>query len=147
MNRIILLHLMTILGVGLTVISSTGCTSDTTATVSGNVTLNGKPLAKGLISFSAIDDAGGTGGGDVVNGKYEAKGLPPGKYQVHIAGVPEGDVIMPGDPRTKRTMTDAEIRAMSDPIPADATGNDQTIELKAGAQQHDFKLESKSARS
>jgi hypothetical protein len=29
-----------------------------------------------------------------------------------------------------------------DPIPPGASGNDQTIEVKAGMQTHDFKLES-----
>src|SRR5688500_7277898 len=101
MNRINLLRLVMIPGMAGAALTLAGCLSDSTATVSGNVTLNGQPLAKGLISFSAVDDAGGTGGADVVNGKYEAKGLPLGKYQVHVAGVPEGEIIMPGDPRTK----------------------------------------------
>jgi hypothetical protein len=138
MNRTILLHLVTIL-------VAAGCNVDSTASVAGSVTLNGEPLEKGLVSFAAVDERGGSGGGDISGGKYETKGLLPGKYVVHVAGTPQGEIIMPGDPRTKRTMSDTEIRAMSDPIPPDATGNDQTIELEAGERKTlDFKLQSKS---
>ena len=139
MNRTYLLILVTFAAVYLA-----GCNTESTATVNGNVTLNGQPLADGTISFSAVDTQGGSGGGDIVGGKYEVKDLKLGKYQVHVAGAHTGGFIMPGDPRTKQKMTDAEIRAMSDPIPPDVTGNDQSIELKAGPQAHDFKLESKS---
>jgi hypothetical protein len=121
---------------------STGCSSQATGTVSGAVMFNGQPLAHGAITFSPLDASGGTAGADIVAGRYQVANLQPGKYQVHIAGAPEGKVVMPGDPETKRTLSDAEIRARMDPIPPGASGNDQTIEVKAGMQTHDFKLES-----
>jgi hypothetical protein len=139
MNRTIVINLVMFAAAGFA-----GCNSNSSATVGGQVTLNGRPLAKGIINFSAADAVGGTGGGEIASGSYEVKNLKPGKYQVHIAGVPEGKIIMPGDPQAQRTMTTAEIQALTDPLPPDVTGRDQTIEVAAGRQTHDFKLESKS---
>lgn len=122
-----------------------GCGADQQARVSGTVTLNNEPLKKGLISFAPKDPGGSTAGGDIIDGKYEAVALKPGKYVVHIAGVPEGPVIMPGSPEAARTPTKKQIQAMIDPLPPDATGNDQTIDLPAGDHVRPIALESKSA--
>jgi hypothetical protein len=121
-----------------------GCFSNSLGTVSGSVTFNGKPLEKGLITFSPRGATGGTAGGDVVAGKFRVEGLVPTSYQVSIAAVPELKIVMPGDPETKRTLTDAEIRARIDPLPPDTTGKEQSIDVKGGMQVLDFKLESKS---
>jgi hypothetical protein len=123
-----------------------GCGGSTGGTVSGNVTLNGQPLAKGLITFSGEGAGTGTGGGSIVAGKYEVKDLPPGKYHVQIAGEPENKFIEPNSPEAQRTLTDEEIRAMSDPLPAGTTGTSKTLEVKAGAQAHDFALEAPAER-
>jgi hypothetical protein len=122
-------------------IACAGCGPGEQTTVSGTVTLNGQPLAKGIISFSGESSGAGTGGGSIVNGKYTVKDLPPGKYHVHIAGEPENKFIEPNSPEAQRTLTDEEIRAMSDPLPAGTTGTEQQVEVKAGAQTHDFALE------
>jgi hypothetical protein len=123
---------------------TSGCFSGSAGTVSGNVTFNGKPLEKGLITFSPAGEVGGTAGGEIAAGKYEVTDLVPAKYKVSIAAVPELKIVMPGDPETKRTLTDEEIRARIDPLPRDTTGREQTIEVKSGKQTIDFKLESKS---
>ena len=119
-----------------------GCGSSNMSNVSGTVTLNGQPLAKGIINFSGESSGAGTGGSSIEAGQYSVKDLPPGKYTVHIAGEPENKFIEPNSPEAQRTLTDEEIRAMSDPLPAGTTGTEQTVEVKAGAQTHDFKLES-----
>src|SRR5262245_4938656 len=93
-----------------------GCFSNSTGTVSGSVTFNGKPLAKGLVTFSPAGGKGGTAGGEIVGGKFEVKEIVPAQYQVSIAAVPELKIVMPGDPETKRTLTDGEIRARIDPL-------------------------------
>jgi hypothetical protein len=121
-----------------------GCFSSATGTVSGRVTFNGKPLEKGLITFSPTGAKGGTAGGEIVAGRFEVKELVPAPYQVSVAAVPELKIVMPGDPEAKRTLTDAEIRAQIDPLPPDTTGKEQAIDVKGGKQVLDFKLESKS---
>jgi hypothetical protein len=118
-----------------------GCGSSNLSQVSGTVTLNGQPLAKGLITFSGESSGAGTGGGSIVAGKYSVKDLPPGKYHVHIAGEPENTFIEPNSPEAQRKLTEEEIRAMSDPLPAGTTGTKQQVEVQAGPQTHDFKLE------
>ena len=121
-----------------------GCFSSSTGTVSGEVTFNGKPLEKGEIAFSPTGNKGGTAGGEVALGKYMVAGIVPGEYQVSVMAVPELKIVGPNDPEAKRTLTDAEIRAMIDPLPPDTKGKEQTLEVKGGMQKLDFKLESKS---
>jgi len=129
------------------VISLCGCFSGSSGTVSGSVTYNGKPLEKGLITFSPTGSKGGTAGGDVVGGKFRVEKIVPAPYQVSVAAVPELKIVMPGDPETKRKLSDAEIQAMIDPLPPDTTGKEQTIEVRSGSQVLDFKLESKTKPS
>lgn len=121
-----------------------GCGSGSTGSVDGTVALNGEPLGKGYISFTPTSGDGGTAGAEVLAGKYRVENLKPGRYQVHIAGQPDGPVIMPGSKEAKKKLSEQEIRAMIDPLPANATGNGQKIEVLAGEQTRDFKLESKS---
>jgi hypothetical protein len=112
--------------------------------VSGNVTFNGKPLEKGLITFSPTGSKGGTAGSEITDGKFRVEKLVPAAYQASVAAVPELKIIGPNDPEAKRTLSDAEIRAMIDPLPPDTTGKEQSIEVKGGQQTLDFRLESKS---
>jgi hypothetical protein len=134
------------LALGLFTIAS-GCFSGSAGTVSGTVTYNGKPLEKGLITFSPTGNKGGTAGGDVIGGKFRVEQIVPAPYQVSVAAVPELKIVMPGDPETKRKLSDAEIQAMIDPLPPDTTGREQAIEVKNGPQLLDFKLESKTKPS
>jgi hypothetical protein len=136
-----------LLPLGVLAISLCGCFSSSTGTVSGSVAFNGQPVEKGLITFSPTGNKGGTAGGDIVAGKYRVERLVPSQYQVSVAVVPELKIVAPGAPETKRTLTDAEIRAMIDPLPPDTTGKEQTIDVKRGAHVLDFKLESKSKPS
>ena len=123
-----------------------GCLSDSVGTVTGSVTYNGKPLEKGLITFSPKGDKGGTAGGDIVAGKYRVEKIVPAAYQASVAAVPEIKIIGPNDPEAKRTLSDAEIRAMIDPLPPDTTGKEQSVEVKGGLQSLDFRLQSKGGR-
>jgi hypothetical protein len=127
----------------LSALLATGCFSSSTGTVTGNVTVNGKPLEKGQITFSPGGNEGGTAGGEIANGKYEVPDLAPAQYHVSVQATPDVKIVMPGDPETKRTLTDEELRARIDPLPKDTTGKEQTIDVKRGKQTLDFKLESK----
>lgn len=64
-----------------------GCSNSTREPVSGTVTLDGKPLAYGIIHFSPQGHAAASSGGMVEDGKFEIpgdKGLQPGSYAVEI---------------------------------------------------------------
>lgn len=68
--------------------------------VSGNVTLDGKPMDQGSISFQPVADAGATASGATITaGRYQipaASGLAPGEYRVVILS-PEPEVPRSAD--------------------------------------------------
>src|SRR5262249_19581338 len=75
--------------------------------VSGTVTLDGKPLASGLITFQpGGGDVATQGGGAIESGKYAIprdQGLVPGNYRVSVTNAsgpsaPQADALVPGDP-------------------------------------------------
>lgn len=63
-----------------------GCGHDPNLTrVEGTVTVGGKLLGKGSISFEPADGVGPTAGATIEEGKYTAK-APPGRKRVRITG-------------------------------------------------------------
>lgn len=85
---------MFLLSFSLLLLASTGCGDGkgVRIPVSGNVTIDGKPVGFGRISFEPIDKPGKFIGGSSLgtDGSYQVTtftafdGLPPGKYQVTI---------------------------------------------------------------
>jgi len=75
------------IGLVLTVLTaSIGCgrvEGPQTAVVSGNVTLDGTPVADGAISFVPIDGKGAPSGAKIANGTYTAD-VPLGEKRVEI---------------------------------------------------------------
>ncbi|MBX9680945.1 MAG: hypothetical protein K2X38_19490 [Gemmataceae bacterium] len=64
----------------------TGCNDGLPrASISGKVTLDGKPLEQGLIAFAPLDGKSGTGGGPIEKGVYKAE-VPLGSFRVTISG-------------------------------------------------------------
>lgn len=55
-------------------------------TVSGNVTLNGMPVAKGIIDFTSLDSQQPPVSANIVGGKYSVQ-LPTGNKQVRISAM------------------------------------------------------------
>lgn len=76
-----------------------GCGGNDLATVRGQVTLDGKPIESGLITFLPVDGKGASGGAKIVNGQYETQ-LDPGEKTVSILAerVTETHQSKPGDP-------------------------------------------------
>ncbi len=61
-----------------------GCSSEPDqSTVKGNVTLDGQPLANGLINFVAVDGGALTAEATITTGQYQAV-VPPGEKRVEI---------------------------------------------------------------
>ena len=112
-----------------------GC-SNHAASVSGNVTLDGKPLTKGDISFYASGAAAASGQIDA-SGNYTLstgteKGLQPGSYQVTIVA---NDIIEPTDKFASlipKLITPAKY--------SNATTSGLTAEVKSGKNTFDFNL-------
>jgi hypothetical protein len=76
------------IAIGLLLLVSVGCSSGERMGVSGMVTLDGKPLAVGGISFHPhLGSAGHSAGGQIKNGEFRfvaSRGLKPGRYLVSI---------------------------------------------------------------
>src|SRR5215831_7903746 len=60
-----------------------GCGGSTTAEVSGTITVDNKPLAKGYINFSPVDGKTQTAGGEITDGKYSVQ-VPVAVMKVEI---------------------------------------------------------------
>lgn len=62
-----------------------GCGGNGMSTVAGTVTVDGKPLEQGAISFVPADGEGPTAGATIEDGKYMTQ-APPGQKKVKITG-------------------------------------------------------------
>jgi hypothetical protein len=110
-----------------------GCGRSTT--VSGTVTWEGKPLAKGWITFHPADQKGVACGGEVIDGSYCVKQVPPGKKRVRLSNLHEAERVT-----DKGGTQRVRLLRSRDEIPADAVGNDQVVEVTGGTQVLDFEL-------
>ena len=114
--------------------------------VSGKVTVDGKPMERGVISFTPDTQASNpvTGGGVIADGAYSIpreQGLTPGKYKVSITASDAGTALAPGEapggpPRAKSKSAPAAPSKSGAPFTAEA-------EVKSGATALDFALTSK----
>jgi len=128
-----------------------GCGS-ATATVSGEVTLDGRPVGSGYITFTPEDGKGPDAGGPIVDGRYSVSGLPAGPKVVKVMGVKKVNFASTSEEMKERA---AEARKAgnydglvdpADTIPENAPGNNRRIEIRTGNNTHNFHLK-KSAKS
>jgi hypothetical protein len=54
--------------------------------VKGDVTLDGKPVDAGSITFTAIDRSHAQAGGKIVHGRYSVDNVAPGKNKILVSG-------------------------------------------------------------
>jgi hypothetical protein len=120
-----------------------GCTgSSGRQAIEGTVTLDGKPLEKGQITFvPQADTKGPTAGAEVTGGRFKipaAGGAFAGKFRVEIAA------SRPGGPKVPDRMTGKLVDGYVQFIPARYNAESQlTADVKAGAVNH-FAFEVKS---
>jgi hypothetical protein len=111
-----------------------------TATVSGQVTVDGEPLKNGVISYVPADDSGAPATTAIQDGKYELQ-MVPGKKFVQISA--------PGAVRKVREYNapDApEIVITDERLPARYnSATDLVLEVKAGINTKDWDLDTKKA--
>ncbi|HEV3259611.1 MAG TPA: hypothetical protein VG013_22280 [Gemmataceae bacterium] len=111
-----------------------GCGSKTS--VSGTVTYDGREVDKCFITFYPADDRGTAVGSEILDGKYAVPELVPGKKRVLIKSQwkPVGvEASGAGGRKIKLVPPDHA-------VPADATGNNQTVDILGGEQTLDFRL-------
>ena len=126
--------------------SAVGCGGSGGATVSGTVTYEGQPVGDGTITFLPADGKGQPVGGPIVNGRYSLTAVSPGSKMVQITAVKavkfaQSSAEMAQQAAERKARGDATgLIESADVIPANATGNNATIEVKPGTQTHDFAL-------
>jgi len=128
------------LGVLLALVLLAGCGGSKVAEVTGTVTIDGKPVEKGAITFTPVNaSTGGTGGAEITDGRYRATKVPVGKMKVSISAT---KVV--GQKKVYDT-PNSPVR----PITAEALPeryNERTeleLDVKPGANSKDWELTSK----
>jgi hypothetical protein len=113
-----------------------GCGGDGRLGVSGTVTVDGKPLESGVISFQpAAGNQGHSAGTSIQAGHYEVeagKGLLPGEYQVRIQAFR----------KTGRMVEDPQFGQVEETVPMDfKEGRSLTATVSASEKNKiDFEL-------
>lgn len=118
-----------------------GC-GDNRSAVSGRVSLDGKPVEAGTISFvPEATTKGPSAGATIANGEYRVEGenLPvPGSYRVEITATKKtGKMIPAGSPAPKGTMVEETVQAVPEKYNKKST---LQKDLKAGSNSLDFDL-------
>jgi hypothetical protein len=108
-----------------------GCGS--TATVSGEVTVDGKPIDKGVISYVPADDKGAPATAPIENGRYELK-TRPGNKRVQIS-----QTVVVGK-RDGYEITEERLPARFH------SRTELTFEVQSGANTRDWNLETKARK-
>ncbi len=112
-----------------------GC-GPTTGTISGTVTVSGKPVESGIISFTPADGKGAPVTVDIQNGKYAAQAVAGAKLVQISAPVVTGqrpEYNGPGAPMIDIT---------EESVPAKYNSETElTLEMKPGVNQKDWAVE------
>lgn len=110
-------------------------------TVTGEVTYDGSPVRTGYVTFAPADGKGQMAGAEIKDGKYRAENVPVGPKVVKVEAS-EGPAVS--------IQTTADLERFSkenkgkigpdgivrtETVPADADGNNQPYEVKAGEQE------------
>lgn len=119
----------------LSIVALTGCKDTNTASVHGNVSLDGKPLEYGSITFTP--EKGPAFGAVITDGAYKAD-------QKGVAG--KATVVVVAMPKPNSNATAEEIRAGGgegdavEQIPIDHPKQGQSVDIKAGDSQINFEF-------
>jgi hypothetical protein len=138
LNVIVLLLLSTIS-------TLVGC-GGSTASVQGNVSYEGTPIQKGMVTFTPVDGKGSVVGCNIKNGKYSATGVTPGKNVLSVVAVKEVTFARSSEEMEKMAASSkgkGAIEGLIDPadiVPADAKGNGAEHMVSEGSNTIDLQL-------
>ncbi|MBM4010261.1 MAG: carboxypeptidase regulatory-like domain-containing protein [Planctomycetes bacterium] len=119
-----------------------GC-SKHSASVSGNVTLDGKPLATGVVNFTPAATGASAYANIGADGRYALQtgaeaGLEPGAYKVTVAANATADQAAAMGIKVGR---DGIMPLLTPPRYADVSTTPLVVDVKAGRQEIDLALE------
>lgn len=132
-------------GVAFAGLFAAGCGAEV-GTVNGEVSYDGQPVKQGYITFTPADGKGAMVGGPITDGRYTVEKVPPGSKIAKIeASSGSGPSVQSSEDMAKlskewkdKVGKDGVIR--TETVPADAEGNNQTVEVKQGDQTLNFAL-------
>ena len=114
------------------------------ASVEGEVTLDGKPVENGAITFTSADLRGPSAGAQITAGRYRVEDITPGEKVVQIVSV--GSVPIARTTEELAQQAEATAGKPSPTPPAnnvrDAAGNNARVVVESTAQTLDFHLTS-----
>lgn len=118
-------------------LAAAGCGGGHGASVTGRVTLDGKPLDTGTVTFHPEDEGPTAYGGIHPDGSYQVKtgtqqGLPPGEYRVTVMASTEPPTDGPSVPG----------EMITPPRYADPAQSGLRCTVERGANQYDIPLTS-----
>lgn len=129
-------------GVAALAVCQAGCGKHS-ASVSGNVTLDGKPLATGVVNFTPAATGASAYANIGADGRYALQtgaeaGLEPGSYKVTVAAnaTPEQAAAM-----GIKVGRDGIMPLLTPPRYADVSSTPLVVDVKAGRQEIDLALE------
>jgi hypothetical protein len=114
----------------------TGC--QPASSVHGEVTYEGSPVGRGEVTLLPPGGHGAAFSGPINDGKYKIDNVPAGPKKAQIIAVKQIHFAKTQAEAAHRDPSAAPETA--DLIPADAEGNNQTVETTAGDQELNFHL-------
>jgi hypothetical protein len=106
--------------------------------VTGKVTVDGQPAASGAVAFSPVDGQSPTSGGKIVDGEYSViASVGSSKVAVRVPKVV-------GERKLYNTPNSPVQPLMEESLPPEYNDNTTlVVEVKPGANEHDFNLKTK----
>jgi hypothetical protein len=121
-------------------------------TVSGEVTYDGQPVKNGYVSFTPADGKGAAVGGPITDGRYSVEKVPPGKKVVKVEAADKAGPSIQTTEELERFSRENKGKIgpsgiiPTDTVPPDAEGNNQSFEVKSGAQTLNLTLKKPSGK-
>src|SRR6476661_2393613 len=117
----------------LTCASILGCGSSESV-VTGVVTVNQQPLARGHITFYPVMGTKGVQGAPIQDGRFTLKNMPAGQWKALITQAPEVQAVRNDDGPTTLSFT------ASATISPETKGNQSIVDVRSGKQSLAFAL-------
>jgi hypothetical protein len=122
------------------------CGCGSTNSVAGKVTYKGADVEEGYITFFPNQTKGAEKASPIKAGAYEVSGLTPGPHIVEVTASKKIQFALSSEEMeakfkaAKAKGNATGVIESADLIPANAKGNRQNVDIKAGSQKMDFHL-------
>jgi hypothetical protein len=139
-----ILRRLVLVGTAVWLSIAAGCAKPTSA--HGKVTYDGKPIEQGAITFLPANGVGPSDGAPIKAGEYAARITSPGRKIAQIIAVKAVPFARSSQEMASRAKAAAArgdgsgLIDRADVVPANAEGNNTTVEIQLGPQELNFDL-------